>query len=271
MDIRMPKSGTDKTITLLARSGLIAKGFVYVVLGVLAFMAAFEVGGQSSEGTDKAGVLRSLNHASGGSWLLPILAAGLLCYSIWRFTEAFRAVNGYRKSWKKGIRYLFSGLTYLFLSVAGFRTVFMKSEGNGDSQQQFASELLSKPFGQWLLGIAALILAGIGVYQLYYALSEKYKQHIQTMDLHSKASSLMLSAGKLGYVARGLVWLIIAYLMLQAAYVARSSKAGDTGKAFEFVESSPMGSYLLGALGLGLCAYGLFCFIRARYEKFASS
>jgi hypothetical protein len=199
---------------------------------------------------------------------LPLLAVGLLCYSIWRFVEAAKYANGADKKWKKVVRYILSGLLYLAISFSAFRMVFTKAEENGDSQQKFASELLSKPYGQWLLGIAALVIAGIGIYQIYYGLSEKYRKHVQKLTLHDKASSLMLTAGKIGYLARGLVWIIISYLMMQAAIAASSAKAGDTGEAFKASEGSPIGPYLPAALGIGLMAYGVFNFIRAKYERF---
>ena len=145
--------------------------------------------------------------------------------------------------------------------------LFSSGKNNGDNQQQFASELLSKPGGEWLLGITALIIAGTGFYQVYYGLSEKYKKHVQKLNLHGKASSLLLTSGKVGYVARGIVWLVIAFLTLKAAIHASSAEAGDTGKAFSFLENSPFGSYILAALGVGLMAYGLFNFIRVRYEE----
>ena len=78
----------------------------------------------------------------------------------------------------------------------------------------------------------------------------------------------MLGAGKIGYVARGVVWAIISYLMIQAALAASSEKAGDTGKAFGAIDNSLVGSYLPAALGIGLIAYGVFNFVRARYERF---
>lgn len=268
MDVQLKQVRAGSSIGLLAQAGLIAKGIVYLLLGALAFMAAFELGKQSSsENADKTGVLSFLNHSTLGKWLLPLLAAGLLCYSVWRLIQAFRSMNREHKSWKKGLRYFFSGLIYLLLSFTAFKIVFTNTEKRGDNQQEFASEILSKPFGQWLLGIAALFIAGVGIYQVYYALSEKYKEHVQRLSLRSKASSLMLTAGKTGYIARGVVWLIIAYLMLRAAFYAQALEAGNTGKAFTFIENSPMGSYLLGALGVGLIAYGFFSFVRARYER----
>jgi len=78
----------------------------------------------------------------------------------------------------------------------------------------------------------------------------------------------MLMAGKIGYISRGVVWLIISFLTVRAAIHASSSETGGEAKAFRFVETSPFGSYLLATLGIGLLAYGLFCFVRARYEHF---
>ena len=266
--INVEKINAKKGITWIAQCGLSAKGFVYVLLGVIAFMATFHIKGQSSENADTSGALNFLNTSFAGQWLMPLLAIGLLCYTIWRFIEAARAAKGADKKWKKAGRYFLSGLVYLSVSFTAFRIVMKKSTNNGDSQQQFAAELLSKPYGQWLLGIVALLIAAIGVYQVYYGLSEKYKKHVQKMNLNKNSSSLMLGAGKIGYVARGVVWAIISYLMLQAALMASSEKAGDTGKAFGAIDNTLVGAYLPAALGIGLIAYGVFNFVRARYERF---
>ena len=88
------------------------------------------------------------------------------------------------------------------------------------------------------------------------------------LGLHSTQAKTMLVAGKAGYISRGIVWLIIAWMLMKAAIRASSQEAGDTSKAFGFLESSPYGSYMLGALGLGLIGYGVFSFVRARYERF---
>ena len=77
-----------------------------------------------------------------------------------------------------------------------------------------------------------------------------------------------MAAGKIGYVARGIVWLIIGWLFVKAALEANASKAGDTEDAFQFLATASYGSYILGEFGMGLCFYGLFNLIRARYEPF---
>jgi hypothetical protein len=135
----------------------------------------------------------------------------------------------------------------------------------GDQNQQWASRLMQESYGHWLLIIAALIIAGIGIYQLWYGFSGKYKDHVEGQD---SPPPVLLRFGKIGYPARGIVWLIIAWLLLKAALHHNPSEAGDTSKAFSFIEASTSGSLMLGAIGIGLAAYGLFSFIRMRYENF---
>ena len=249
----------------LARLGLIAKGIVYLALGAMAFMAAFEWGGQNEENASRTGVFQWLKE-SGGSWLLLVVAAGLVCYCIWRFAEAFTSNGGGKKTAKR-LRYFLSGLAYT--SVAFTAGQLALQSGKSDSGSHWTTDLMSRPGGQIFAIVAALVLAGIGVYQLHYSLSGKYKKHVQGLGLGDQKSALLLRSGKIGYLARGVVWLILAYLLGRAALQQDSSGTGDTSKAFQFLEQGwTFGSYLLGAVGLGVIAYGIFSFVRARYERF---
>ena len=254
----------------LAQAGLVSKGIVYCLIGLMAFMAAFEIGGQSSSGADKEGVFQFVEN-TGGKFLLGLIVLGLLCYCIWRFAEAFRVKKkneGELKRTGKRVRYIFSGLVYLTVCYAALRLLLHNDSGSGgNSFQTVIGELLNKPFGQVLAGLFAAFVAGTGIYQIWYGLSEKYKKHTGGFG-RGEASGKLLSAGKIGYVARGIVWLIISYFLFMAAFHANSSEAGDTSKAFQFLENGPFGSILLGAVGAGLICYGLFNFIRARYENF---
>jgi hypothetical protein len=255
-------------IKVIARAGLIAKGVVYSVLGTLAFMAAFEIGGLSDKEADKQGVFEAVK-AEGGEPLLAVLVLGLFCYSIWRIVQAFANTDknsNQRKSLKRRLRYFFSGIAYGSVGVFAARMLINdKNNSRGSSNRQLA-EILDKPWGQWAVGVSALIIAGIGTYQIYYGLFEKYRKHVSKLNLQSNGSGVLLRFGKIGYVARGLVWMILGWLLLKAAIHVNSKEAGNTGKAFQFLENTPYGSYWLGALGLGLLCYGIFNFIRSRYE-----
>src|SRR5690349_19598430 len=101
-------------MTPMARIGLISKGVVYCLLGMLAFMAAFEISGLRDEQADKKGVVEFVQQSTGGNLMLALIVAGLICYSGWRLLEAFRKKRpGSENSIGKKIRYAFSGLMYL--------------------------------------------------------------------------------------------------------------------------------------------------------------
>jgi uncharacterized membrane protein YidH (DUF202 family) len=259
----------SSSLTTVARLGLIAKGIVYILVGALAFMAAFEVGGQSSKTASKEGAFQTVLDLPAGNIILGTIAIGLLCYSIWRFVQVGRKQSSSASEGaSKKVRYALSGLIYLSLAFLAAKMALQQPSGSGASDQERVSQVMEQSYGHILLIIAALIIAGVGIYQLWYAFSEKYKKHINNSSVHDRGARVLMPAGKLGYAARGFVWLIIAWMLGNAAMHYNASEAGGTTKAFEFVESSTYGSYLLGALALGLICYGIFNFMRARYERF---
>lgn len=253
----------------IAQAGLIAKGIVYSLLGALTFMAAFHINGQSADKANTEGVFEFVNRQTGGQVILGIIALGLVCYVIWRFIQAFADTEDKGKD-AKGmavrVRYLFSGIVYGTLAFHVIKKLVTHASGSGDNKQDMARELLSQPLGQWLLGLAAVIIAGVGIYQIYYGLSEKYKKHVDKAISDSRKRKIVLGSGKVGYVARGIVWLLIAWLFIKAAIDANAKEAGDTSKAFSFLSEASYGTFLLCAIAFGLLCYGIFSFIRAGYE-----
>lgn len=265
-------ASSSKWIPRLAKMGLSAKGVIYCLTGMLAFMGALELGQHSNKSTGSNGIFKWVQQQFAGQILLALLIIGLLCYCAWRAVQCFFDTEDKGKK-SKGIlvrlRYLLSGLVYLSLAGVAIK-LFLNSGDNsdGNSNQKIVGQLLAKPFGQYLVGLVALIIAGVGIYQIVYGLRGKYKKHVSTLDLPGKSATLLLRSGTIGYVSRGVVWLILSWLMCKAAIDANSKEAGDTSQAFQFVKHGSYGSLLAGILGLGLVLYGVFNFIRARYERF---
>jgi hypothetical protein len=251
----------NKIVNSLGGIGLIAKGIVYLAMGALAFMAAFELAGHDEKEASRKGVFEWLQ-ATGGSFLLILISAGLAFYCIWRFVQAFTDKS---KKPKERLRYFFSGLAYSSVAFTAAGLALHKNKKDGDGNQHWVSEALNKPYGELIVGIGALIFVAIGIYQLYYGLSGKYKKHVDGLNLQDEKAKVLLKVGKVGYISRGLVWLLLSFLLARAAWFNKASEAGDTGKAFRLVENESYGSYILGAIGIGLIAYGIFNLVRAKY------
>ncbi len=238
----------------------------------MAFMAAFEIGGKTEQDTGKAGIFQFILNQPFGKILLGLVAIGLLCYAVWRLIEAFMDTEN-KGNQAKGIGYRIgyavSGLAYGALAFFAGNMALgnNNSQGSSDnSQQNLVQTLLEKPFGQWLVGALALGIMALGIYQIYRAYSGKYLKKIQANRLRPDMQKLLLRSGQFGYTARGIVWGIIGFLFLKAAFHTNSAEAGNTQNAFSFLENASYGSFLLGAVALGLIGYGIFMFVRAKCE-----
>ncbi|WP_373512355.1 DUF1206 domain-containing protein [Persicitalea sp.] len=258
----------DQWIEIAARTGLTAKGIVYSLVGILTFMAAFEMGTGDDKG-GKSQALEWIEEQPFGQVLLGLIAIGLLCYSVWRLVEAFLDTED-KGSDAKGLvvrsRYVFSGLMYAASTFYAAKLLFGSGSDDGsDTRETVAQKLLQQPYGQWLVGAVALGVMAVGVYQAYYSLSGKHRKKIQKTKLDNKVKETLLASGKVGYIARGIVWLLIGYLFLRAALQSDSSEAGGSDSAFSFLEQA-WGSWVLAIVALGLVCYGIFSFVRARYQ-----
>ncbi len=255
-----------------ARFGLIAKGIVYCLVGLLAFMAAFKLNGNTSDDASRSGTFNFILDQPFGQVLLALVAIGLLCYCLWRLIQAVRDTDNKGSDAKgigKRIGYAFSGILYGSFAVLAARMVMSNggnSGGGGDSRQMLADKLLEQPFGQWLAGAVALGIIGYGLYQFYRGFSDKYRKEVKSAGLQGDTEKLMIRAGKFGYMARGVVLVIIGYLFLKASINANPQEAGGNVSAFKFLQDSSYGSYLLGAVALGLICYGIFMFLRSKYQ-----
>jgi hypothetical protein len=68
-------------------------------------------------------------------------------------------------------------------------------------------------------------------------------------------------------VARGVVFLLIAWFLVQAALHANAREAHGLGGALRALQQEPYGSALLGVTALGLFAFGVFQFATAAYRR----
>jgi hypothetical protein len=250
-----------------ARIGIATKGVVYCLVGVLTAMAAFGQGGQ------KTGTKSTLDVIAGqpfGQILLVITGIGLLGYVFYRFYQTFADTENEgddKTGIGKRIAYFSSGAFYGFLAFLAFKKVIgAASSGSGSGgKKQLIGTLLEAPMGQILVGIIALIFLGKALYQFYIAFSGKYKDKLKKSNLGEKAEKALSNAGMVGYISRGIVVGIVAVLIGLAAINHNPNEAGGTEEAFSVLQNT-FGSVVLGVIAIGLVAYGVFMFVKARYK-----
>jgi hypothetical protein len=75
------------------------------------------------------------------------------------------------------------------------------------------------------------------------------------------------SLGRVGFIARGVVFASIGLFLIEAAWHADPKEARDLGGALLALEQQPLGPWVLGAVAVGLMCYGLYLVVLVRYRR----
>lgn len=269
---RRAAAETAPWVQRLARLGYAAKGVVYVIIGAVAADAAFSPAEQVQ---GSSGALGTILHQPFGKVLLAVVALGLAGYVLWKAVQAVTDPE-HKGSDAKGmaarIGYGISAVLYAGLTLEAVRMLRGQGGGGqGNGAQHWTAMVMDKPFGRWLVGLAGLGVAGYGIVQLVRA----FKSDL-TKKLHLEGSAVatrdrVVALGRAGMAARGVVFVIIGWLVLQAALRYDPSRAQGLEGALVKLREAPAGPWVLAAVAIGLIAYGVFQLVKARYRVIRAS
>jgi hypothetical protein len=253
----------------LARFGLVAKGFSYGLVGVLAALLAAGRGGQAAS---REGALEVLADESYGKVLLVALALGFVAYGLWRLVQAIfdrddegSGANGLAK------RVTYLGRAVIYGALAWAALELLDGTGNHESQtgeaRKVTAEVLDWPAGRWLVGLGGLILIGVGVFNAYRAFTQKFEEKWNTGEMSGPERRWGPRLSSLGLLARFVVFSLIGAFFVKAAYEYDSQEAIGLDGALQKIVRASYGPTLLGIVAAGLLCYALFCFVEARYRR----
>lgn len=248
-----------------ARFGLVSKGIVYFLMGTLSVLAAM---GLSSEKGDKSEAFKLIYEQPYGRVILIAIALGLLGYVMLRFLQAFKNTENKGKDLKgilDRIGYGMSAILYLAIGIYAIKLVFEGAGGGeSDSRQFIVSKVFEYPAGEYVVGIASLIVVGMGIYQITRGVTGRFMKKVNLYKSNMKDA--FKTTGVIGYISRGIVLAIIGYFLFHAAWLSNPSEAQGTSAAFDFLQNK-FGSLMMAIVAAGLAAYGVFCFVKAKYQR----
>ncbi|NNE52654.1 MAG: DUF1206 domain-containing protein [Sulfitobacter sp.] len=242
------------------RTGYGARGAIYVIVGTLALWAAFS----TSQASGTKGALSTLQTEPLGNFALWAIAAGLFAYMIWRVVAGAADVEDHGAD-AKGLfargGQITTGLLHglIGLSVAGLAA---GGGGSGGGAEDWTAQMMSMPFGRWIVGLGAAILAGAGAYYAHKGWSGKYKEHLAGSGFTARVDPLLTA----GLVIYGGLLILVAFSIAVAALNSDPSQAGGLGEALHQLRSMTFGRFLLGGAALGLIAFALYNFVEAAYR-----
>lgn len=265
-------------IAKIRLAGYFTKGIVYVLLGTLTFMAAFDLGGDVSSRDQVIAFLLKLPF---GKVLVGLTALGLFAYTLWRIYQAFFNPNnnGNKKKLQSiftRFRYFYSGIFYGIIAYSFSRPLISNftsneafeenSEDNGDEKAALW-ELLTSDWGKTIIWSIAIILAAQSFWQFSLAYRANFMTKIDKDPKLKEEYYFIKRAGRVGHTARGVVFGIISFFMVQVIIQHNADAYRGTEGALQYLLSFSYGSFLLGTVALGLMGYGIFNIMVARHAN----
>lgn len=234
-----------------ARFGFVTRGLLYIVIAWLVIA--------TGRTEDLSGAMEYVGHGFGRG-LMIFVVAGMAGYGLWRLTDAAFGMESGRhhpKAWRRRAVAAGSGIIYSFLAYKAVRVMLGGRDDAGDAHEH-AAQALHLPAGALVLGIAAAVLAGAGLVQLYKAGSCSFLRHLNDRGRQPFAKWF----GRIGFAARGIIFLTVGWLLARAALHHSAAAAGGLEQALDALRGP-----LQVPVALGLAVFGLYSITEARYRS----
>lgn len=254
----------------IAQTGLVAKGVVYFIFGVLILMTTYIP-------TDEpVGLFELVKYTIDLGWfgrlILALMALGLFCYSAWKFFQMVYNVEGYKDDFMGYfVRITWLGPFVFYIGLGGHallqlinwytgRFSYFRGEPNG------LQDLLYTNAGKWLVGFIAFTLLVNGVSLFYLAFTGKYTIMLTGRGFFQSSPRLAKITGFTGYTGYGITLSILAVLFGLSIYYTDGSLARGQDSLFYYLMNQPFGRLLLTAISVGTICYGLYFFMASFYR-----
>jgi hypothetical protein len=253
----------------MVRTGFVARGLTYGVIGALSLALA---AGAGTGGTapDQQGALALIAGAPAGQVALVAICVGLLGYALWKLAQGFFGhgpEGGGSAEPKDRVANVAGGIAYLMFLAVALRTLISGSGGRSDQTRQAAAGVLGWPGGQLIVGIAGLAMLAISLYQLSDAVRGGFAKDSKTGEMDRSERRLFLGLGRLGLSARSAVFALVGYFLLRTAIDFKPGQAVGVNGALARLQHQTLGPWLLGLVAVGLLTFAAFSLLEARYRR----
>jgi hypothetical protein len=250
-----------------ARWGYVAKGIIYLVVGIVAALTAI---GSRKAPVDSRGAVRQLFQQTHSEMLLWTLCAALAFYAVWRFFQAFtgRIPNHAHARWWRRAHMAISGSIHA--SFAFWIGKFLLQDPGPSSEiktHATSQTVFHHAHGDILVLSVGIGVVIAGVYQFYRCYRGRVREDLDVTALSQRAADALVVCGRAGEAARGVVLSMIGGTMIAAALQTDPNRVRGFAGVLQQLRHQPAGQAMLLAASIGFFGLGIFLIFSARYQK----
>lgn len=254
----------------LARFGFYTKGFLYIVIGMLAVLVA--IGAEGGKIAAPTGALATIAQVPFGRVLLIIFIIGAIGHGIWNILRGVADVDeagGGVQGIGKRIIWAGVGVFYLILAFMAWSIIVSAQAefSDGEIPKTLTAILLALPFGAVLVTLIGLGVIGAGVHECYSGISGKFKENFRLYEIEHKDQKIITLLGILSFTARALIFAMMGYFFIWAAINYNPDQAVGLDGALMTLSQTYYGKTLLFVTATGLVCHGILSLYEARYRR----
>jgi hypothetical protein len=261
------RASRSRYLAVLARTGLGARGFIYVLIGWLAIEVAF---GHSGHQADQSGALQLVGSSAAGKTALWLLFAGFVGLALWRLSEAAFGGAGPDEQ-KASARWLALGKAVLYGFVAFTVLKFVLGAGapksSNTQSQDLTATLVRNTAGQVLVVLIGVAVAGAGAYLAWQAWRKEFLDNLEFGSASPRTRRIVERLGQVGGIARGALFAAVGGFLIDAGVTASPGKAKGVDGTLRAFAQTPLGPWLLVVIAVGLLIFGVYSFCEAKWRK----
>jgi len=262
------QAANSPVLGFLARTGFLARGLMYIVIGWIAVRIAF---GHDSQQADGTGAVHELGRTPAGEVALWVLVVGFFGMAVWRLSEAAAGPpeRDKRKAAFQRLAALGKAAVYAVLGYGVLKYALGVGSPKSSDQQSvdLTATLMQHPGGQVLVAVIGAVLAGAGVFLAYKAWKKRFLESMNLAGLRRQTRRIVEWLGQFGGIARGVVFVTAGVFLVVAAVQAQPGQAKGVDSALRSLAATPAGPWLLVIVAIGLIMFGLFSCCEARWRK----
>ena len=263
-------SSSTNWLNVIASAGYSAKTVMYSLLGL--FILSSVITAAEREKATQKHVFETLQSQPFGKALLFGLIVGLVCYALWRWLQGFLNTESLKMDKAKDIvmrGFLFiSGLFYFAAAYLGANVLMGTDQKiDGSNSKHVSQQLMQYEWGILLVAAVGAAIITFAFIQFKHAYTADFLKKFDQNQLTGTRQQATKTAGRLGYFARGVVYLFVGSFFALSAFQSDPSEAGGLQKALTTLTQQPFGLYLLAAVGAGFIMFGIYCGFEAKYRR----